>query len=156
MHLFSMTWNATISYFDFIPQHTKVSFKGTSPQLLWLHIFKVSWIRGHSTLLPFFLFTSSASSLLSRNLNNTPVCELELSVCTTWFHIWHWPKQSACLKISVIVLSSEYLLTVSKEGHSPLLKSFNFFKFKLEILDVRSMFNIHKRCIKLYWIDQCM
>lgn len=73
MHLFSTTWNATISYFDFIPQHTKVSFKGTSPQLLWLHIFKVSWIRGHSTLLPFFLFTSSASSLLSRNLI-TPQC----------------------------------------------------------------------------------
>jgi len=68
MHLFSMTWNVTISYFDFLPQHTKVSFKGTSPQLLWLHIFKVSWIRGHSTLLLFFLFTSTASSLLSRNL----------------------------------------------------------------------------------------
>lgn len=156
MHLFSMTWNATISYFDFIPQHTKVSFKGTSPQLLWLHIFKVSWIRGHSTLLLFFPFHFQCQFITFQKFNNTPVCGLQLSVCTTWFNIWHWLKQSGSLKIFVIVLISEYLLMVSSERHSLLLKYFNSFKLKSGIPDIRRMYNIHRRSIKLYWIDQCM
>lgn len=74
--------------------------------------------KGPFHITAFFPLHFQCQFITSRKFNNTVVSALQLSVWTTWFNIWHWPKQPGTSKVSVTVLSSKDLLVISKETFS--------------------------------------